>query len=75
MLREHERTGARAAEPRLLTVDYDFQMTRLLEATIRPLLTHFLVLIERIRHSVAYNPTYAALRARSPVHRSLLTHA
>ena len=56
------------------------------EATIRPLLTRFLVLTERIRHSVAYNPfadaitqdpypTYAALRARSPVHRSLLTHA
>ena len=45
-----------------------------------------LVLTERIRHRVAYNPfadaitqdpypTYAALRARSPVHRSLLTHA
>ena len=61
-------------------------MTRLLEATIRPLLTHSLVLTERIRHRVAYNPfadaitqdpypTYAALRARSPVHRSLLTHA
>ena len=61
-------------------------MTRLLEATIRPLLTHSLVLTERIRHGVAYNPfadaitqdpypTYAALRARSPVHRSLLTHA
>ena len=61
-------------------------MIRLLEATIRPLRTHFLVLTERIRHRVAYNPfgdaitqdpypTYAALRARSPVHRSLLTHA
>ena len=68
------------------SVNYDFQMARLLEATIRPLPTHFLVLAERIRHSVAYNPfadaitqdpypTYAALRARSPVHRSLLTHA
>ena len=61
-------------------------MTRLLKATIRPLLTYALVLTERIRHRVAYNPfadaitqdpypTYAALRARNPVHRSLLTHA
>ena len=68
------------------SVNYDFQMARLLEATIRPLPTHFPVLAERLRHSVAYNPfadaitqdpypTYAALRARSPVHRSLLTHA
>ena len=77
---------AQSGSFRTASPDYDFQMIRLLEATIRPLRTHSLVLTERIRHRVAYNPfadaitqdpypTYAALRARSPVHRSLLTHA